>query len=717
MENKIQKICIIGAGIMGANIAALIANASYEVILLDIVANETNDRNIIVQKAMQKLLVQKPYGLSHPNRANFIKLGNIEDDLHLISECDLIIEVIIEKIAIKHDLYKKLLQYLKPNCIIASNTSTLPLKQLKLGLPDDVQSRFLITHFFNPPRYMELVELVVDSTISKNTVNNISVFLTSILGKTIVECNDTPGFIANRIGCFLLELVVSKAIKENLDPVIIDYIFSKYFYFPSTSIFGLYDLIGHDVMKLISSSLVLNLPNNDYYKKIYDNKSPLLNSMIEKNLIGRKGDGGFYRIQIINGKKIKQVINFSDESYNNLSNVEDNFISLNDIIYGDGIYQKFFKEIICEYYLYVTSLIPNVTNNIYDIDKAMKLGYSLNVGPFELLSFHIKDGFELIKKYAVSQNLEISNYLIQNAYMNIVKDNFHPNDNIFENSKILLKNESASFLHFHGKLIFTIHTKMNILNEEIFKLLLESIIFAETHDKNLYIYSETNFSAGLDLKFLAYLIENKEFQKLDDFLKLGQQTMMRMKYSTINIISCVSGIALGGGCELLLHSSYIVATQDLNAGLVEMNLGLIPAFGGIKEMFIRSQNNEDMLLKNLQNILYKNQTNSADYFVVDYNISNIEIIMNRHELLSHAFKIDVCSINKTKKIENFDLPSLNLQEKIQLDKNDKFSQRILIELQKIIDLGNVTEEQILDYERKIFIDLAKDPNILLKIKV
>nr|WP_245969044.1 3-hydroxyacyl-CoA dehydrogenase family protein [Candidatus Rickettsia colombianensi] len=301
MQNEIKKVCVIGSGVMGSGIAALIANFSHKVVLLDIIAKDSDDSNKIVKNAVENLHKQKPPPLSFPDKANFITIGNLEHDLDLIKECDLVIEVIVEKLEIKHQLYNKIIPYIKEDAIIASNTSTLPLKRLKEDLPDNIKSRFVITHFFNPPRYMELLELIIDPTVKPEVIERVSEFLTKTLGKTIVKCNDTPGFIANRVGCFLLELVARKAISQNLDVATIDKIFTSCLGLPSTGIFGLYDLIGHDVMKLISSSLLAALPANDAYHKIYVN-TPVLDKMIEKKLIGRKGDGGFYRLSVSNGK-------------------------------------------------------------------------------------------------------------------------------------------------------------------------------------------------------------------------------------------------------------------------------------------------------------------------------------------------------------------------------------------------------------------------------
>ncbi len=469
MQNEIKKVCVIGSGVMGSGIAALIANSSHQVVLLDIADKNSDDPNKIVKNAIENLHKQKPPPLTFPDKAELITIGNLEHNLDLIKECDLVIEVIVEKLEIKHQLYNKIIPYLKKDAIIASNTSTLPLKRLKENLPDDIKSRFVITHFFNPPRYMELLELIIDPIVKSEIIDRVLGFLTKTLGKTIVKCNDTPGFIANRVGCFLLELVARKAIAEKLDFVMIDKIFTSCLGLPSTGIFGLYDLIGHDVMKLISSSLLASLPNNDAYHKIYVN-TPSLDKMIEQKLIGRKGGGGFYRLSVTNGKKTKEVINIDNLSYKPAQKTDISFNNLDELLASNSVYGKFFNEIITEFYLYLASLVPSVTDNIYDIDAAMKLGYSWKYGPFELLTSQTKNSWDLIVKNANS----IPPYLANKEYQKIDKQKFNAHKDILKESKIVLENDSAKLLDYKENLVFVITTKMNCLNHDVFYLLQES---------------------------------------------------------------------------------------------------------------------------------------------------------------------------------------------------------------------------------------------------
>jgi 3-hydroxyacyl-CoA dehydrogenase/enoyl-CoA hydratase/3-hydroxybutyryl-CoA epimerase len=707
MKNKIEKVCVIGSGVMGSGIAALIANSSHKVLLLDIPSNSPNDRNAATKKALDGMINRHPAALAHPSKLTYITIGNLEDDLNLITECDLIIEVVIEKLEIKHQLYEKIIPYLKKDAIVASNTSTLPLARLKEKLPDSVKSRFLISHFFNPPRHMELLELVIDKTINLEVVERISDFLVKDLGKTIVKCLDTPGFIANRVGCYLLELVVNKAIKANLNPVTVDNIFTKLFKFPSTGVFGLYDLIGHDVMKLISDSLISTLPSSDDYKKVYLN-SPTLEKMIKSNLIGRKGLGGFYRMSVINGIKTKEVINLADLSYSPVEKVQEEFKSINELLSSDSVYGKFFQEVMVRFYLYIAGLIPSAAHNVYDIDIAMVLGYSWKIGPFELLMSYIEGGFEWLKEQASITNAPLPEYVANASYKEIDINKFHTNLNIFNKSTILLENNSAKLLLHNDKLVFTINTKVCCLDKNVFNLLLQSIDLAEKKVQDLYIYPSTNyFSAGADLKLFEKYLQDKDFTKLEEFLKLGQNTMMRLKYSSVNIVSCPVGIALGGGCEILLHSDFIVTNQELNAGLVEVALGLVPAWGGIKEMFLRAGNDKEKLLRNLRNIIECNKSSSAEYFIEDYHITNAIVNMKKSLILDDAFNLKLPKKIKTSQ-DTITLPEISLSKELDTTKYDELQISLISKLQEIISMKSIDEERLLQFERELFLELAKN---------
>ncbi|PCJ25235.1 MAG: enoyl-CoA hydratase [Rickettsiales bacterium] len=701
----IKKVCVIGSGVMGSGIAASVANSKTEVILLDIAdENPTEDKNSndassIARAAVERMFSAKPQPLLHPDFAKYITPGNLRDDLELIKECDLIIEVIPEKLPLKHKLYDSILPYLKESAILASNTSTLPARELKKNLPENVQDRFVITHFFNPPRYMELLEFVSDDNTSADAIKRISEFVTVKLGKTIVACNDTPGFIANRVGCFLLEMVVRKAIERKLDPVKIDQIFNKLLGFPKTGIFGLYDLIGHDVMGLISESLKSSLPKGDKYHDI-SKGSPVLRKMATKGLLGRKSGAGFYKLTKNNGKRTKEVIDFTRMKYSVVS-TKTIPKTIAELLEGNNKYSKFFTEILADFFSYAISLVGVVASDSGDIDKAMRLGYSLKYGIFELLEERIPSGMDWLRKASKNDALhyEPSSALRIDAWYDIAKN--------------VTSNDSAMLLDYKNQHIFVITSKMNSLNHDVFNLLIDSVARSEDTGKNLYICQSDapNFSAGADLKFFYDNIEESNFKAIEDFVELGQKAMMALKYSKASIISCAHGVALGGGCELLLHSDFVVAHQNLSAGLVELGVGLVPGWGGVKEMFLRSGGDEQKLLQNLSNILLQSKSRSAEYFAQEYGVDSL-INMNKSLILEEALAIKV---PKKPKLNLVNLPPISLAASIDSTNFDELQLSVMDFFQQIIDLKIIDEFSLLELEKEKFLRLAAKPLCLKRL--
>lgn len=708
---KIERVCVIGAGVMGSGIAAQIANSGCEVLLLDVAKTESADRSVIAKSAMEKMLITRPEPLSHASRLSFITPGNLEDDLAKIRDCQLIIEAIVEKLEIKQSLYNKLLPHLAEGAIIASNTSTIALKHLKEKLPEGFQKNFLILHFFNPPRYMSLLELISDDQTSEDVKNIASDFVIHNLGKDVVACADTPGFIANRIGCFLLELTVRKTMEYNLDIEVVDHIFSKYLSFPTTAIFGLYDLIGLDVMKLISSSLCNSLPADDKFVTIYSNL-PQIDHMIETGYNSRKGLGGFYRINNTSGTKVKEVLSFNTMEYHTCASSDSNFGNINHLMAIDSNLGKAIKEIIIEFGQYVCSLYPDVTSNIYDIDKAMRIGYNWKYGPFELFHKVIDNGFEFIAKNSKSPSFFISEKL----YSKIDDSKFSSKLNLIEDyfASEVVKTNYSSFIEFkNGDLCFSLKTKMNCLGEELFRDLMNALNYAEEREKKLYIYSDTpHFSAGADLQFVLENIVTQNWKRIDEFLILGQKVMQMIKYAKTPVIAVASGTSLGGGCELLLHSRNIVAHQQLSAGLVEVGVGLIPSFGGLKEMVIRGSKSQEKLLHNLKNILLQNKGTSADYFANDYDV-DLHITMNRADILKEALSIK--PNHHLVPVKEITLPEFDIMSNIDVKSLDDHSKHIA-ELMNSLSRKIVTEEYLLEFERECFLKLVKTSAAEAKIR-
>lgn len=699
--SKIKKVVVIGSGVMGSAIAAQVANSKTHVTLLDL-ASESNDRSAIARQAKDKLLATRPAPLSHFENANYISVGNLEDNLNEVEDADLIIEAIIEKLPIKHDLYNRISKYIaNNNSFLASNTSTLPLKDLVKGLPSNLHDRFYITHFFNPPRYMELLELV---SPGDNSSKKLTDFIERKLGKRVIHCKDTPGFIANRIGCFFLEMAVRKAIEDNLEIAIIDKIAEKYFAFPSTGIFALYDLIGHDVMELISNSLTTSLDKSDRYNQICT-PNIVLTALKEKGNIGRKSGAGFYKIDKIStpdgqAKKITSQLNFANLNYYDVS--ETKFPELpkdvETFLQSDNSYSKYFKYVMHEYFSYCASLIPSVTDNITDIDDAMKLGYGLKLGPFELL-----------EKMPANMQKSIQNNIKLPIGLSSTENKAKSSD------QIIIQNNSAMLVEKKAGYFFSLNSKMGTLNADIFNALLKSIDLAEKQQKDLYICSNAPvFSAGADLNYFYEKISNKEFQAISDLVKLGQKAMSRLKYSSTNITAAAWGLALGGGAEILLHSRNSIMHQNTNAGLVEVSVGLIPGWGGTKEMIMRGMHDPKAFIRNISNIIFANKTNSAEYFNEQYSM-NCNLNMNRQFLVEEAIALhkEPCPKNNSEKLR---MQKINLQDlKNTPETLDELQLDLIGFFEQIINKSSCSEDDLLQFEHDKFIELCRFPYALERI--
>jgi 3-hydroxyacyl-CoA dehydrogenase/enoyl-CoA hydratase/3-hydroxybutyryl-CoA epimerase len=696
-----KKICVIGSGVMGAGIAAQIANSEHNVLLLDIVNPALNNRNELPLCAKQNLLTRKPTPISHPKKLDYIEIGNIEDDLYKITECDWVIEVVLEKLEVKRDLYNKILPYLQENAILSSNTSTIPLIELKKTLPRDIQERFFITHFFNPPRYMRLVELITDGANNPLSVERITKFITKELGKTVIPCNDTPGFIANRIGCFLLEHALRCAKEFKIDVEVIDYIFHKYLSMPRTGIFGLMDLIGLDLMPLITRSMMDLLPPTDRLYHIYY-EIPELTALIKQGYNGKKGKGGFFK-----AKEALDLISFTYRPVKLISDMK--YKNINDIISENSDLGQCITKILNEFTIYIANLIPSVSDNIYDIDRAIQLGYNWKYGPFEMVVRLL--GTEYFKT-STKEYMDVPQYITEQKYKQIDLKNFALSINYLSKKQgiITLKtNDSVNLLQLDEVFCLEIKTKMGVLNHDIFNMILDAITIAEDEKKPLLIYNdELYFSAGADLKLFAEYIKSEKFDEIEEFLKLGQKAMMRMKYSNIPVISCVKGFALGGGCELLLHSSGVVAHLDSSCGLVELSVGLIPGWGGLKEMIVRGCD--------FDSLIFSTKTQSADYLQAVYKIRDLKINMNHELMFQQAKKFASIIMNDKKHYlhdKEYTIPAAIFDKYNTAEMAPHISK--IIKMMKSEFKVPMTEEQLLDMERKIFLNLVKDPETLALI--
>lgn len=625
----IKKVAVIGAGLMGSGIAAQITNAGVPVVLLDIVPPDLskfgNDRSAFANGAVQKMLKADPAPFMHPSNAALITTGNMEDDLALLAECDWIIEVVLEDLKIKHATYEKINKHRKKGSVVSSNTSTIPLHILTEPFDQAFKEDFLITHFFNPPRYMRLLELVTSKHTRKDAAQQIAAFCDIKLGKGVVECHDTPGFIGNRLGVFWLTTAINVAIEDHVPIEVADAVMSKPVGIPKTGVFGLLDLIGIDLMPHLAESLLSTLPEHDEYRKIYVDH-PFIHQMIAQGYKGRKGSGGFYRLDP-NGKakKEKQALQINaatfDESHYKkadkpqLASMEAGKAGLRAVLEADDIGGQYAWKVLSRTLAYAAALIPEITDDVVSADDGMKLGYNWKMGPFEMIDalgpawFAAKlkeEGLPVPKlleqvgagTFYKVQDGALHYFGTDGAYHKVVRaDGVLLLSDIKLASKRVIGNKSASVWNVgDGILCFEKHSKMNTFDEQIFDLIDETIALIGDGNgdyKGLVIYNEgSNFSAGANLGLALFAVNIAMWPQVQGFIDRGQQTFTNLKFAPFPVVSAPSGMALGGGCEILLNADAVQAHAETYCGLVEVGVGVIPGWGGCKEMILRFQERE-----------------------------------------------------------------------------------------------------------------------------
>ncbi|PZQ49167.1 MAG: 3-hydroxyacyl-CoA dehydrogenase [Micavibrio aeruginosavorus] len=621
----IQKVAVIGSGVMGSGIAAQVANAGIPVVLLDIVPKnlaEGEDRSKIAKGAIEKLLKQDPAPLMSTRNAKLITPGNLEDDLKLIEDCDWIVEVVLEDLKIKHVTYEKLVKHMKKGAILSSNTSTIPLEMLTEPLSKDVKKNFMITHFFNPPRYLRLLEIVVGKDTDPNVVKEVSEFCDVKLGKGVVKCKDTPGFIVNRILTFFMQSAMNVAVKDGVSIEVADAVLSKPVGIPKTGVFGLIDLVGVDLMPHLAESLLSTLPKDDPYRTIYQDY-PFIEGMIKAGYTGRKGKGGFYRL---GEGKVKQALKLSaDRPFDEaqyaaadkpkLASMDAGKKGLRAVVTAEDEGGQYAWKVLRDTLVYAASLVPDIADSVAEVDEAMRLGTNWKSGPFEMIDALGASWFAAKLKeegIAVPKLLQAvgegSFYKVENGKLMFfgTDGKYHavPRSqgvlllsDIKLNAKPVIKTGSAAVWDIgDGVLCVEFTGKMNALDDQVFEAYSQAIKMITKSDgayKAMVIYNEgSNFSAGANLGLAVFAMNIALWPQIDELVSGGQKIYKALKYAPFPVVAAPSGMALGGGCEILLHADHVQAHAETYCGLVEVGVGLIPGWGGCKEMLLRYQAEE-----------------------------------------------------------------------------------------------------------------------------
>ncbi|MDB3982615.1 3-hydroxyacyl-CoA dehydrogenase NAD-binding domain-containing protein [Candidatus Pelagibacter sp.] len=686
----IKKVVVIGSGTMGSGIAAHLCNANVPVTLLDLTTE-------ISEKARDRIFKSKPSLLLDKSQIENIKVGNINDNFDVVKEADWVVEAVVERINIKHNIYEKIFKNRKEGAIVSSNTSSIPIKVLSEKLTTEEKKDFCITHFFNPVRYMGLLEIVKNENNDLAKINSLKKFCEVELGKGAIVCNDTPGFLGNRIGVFAMQVAMTEAFKMKLSIEEADAIFGRPMGIPKTGVFGLYDLIGIDLMADVLKSFIKELSENDPFQEVAK-EIPLVKKLIETGYTGRKGKGGFYRMNKTGATKIMEAINLENGEYSTSQkiNIGSDKVDLKSLISREDKFGEYAWSVISKIIKYSSSLVPRITKDFNDIDEAMRLGFNWAKGPFEMLEeIGVENFFNKIDSFEGNEFLEnLSKNKNQNFYGSRQKyTEIETLGKVKKKATNIDGNNSAQIYRFNDYNIVEFTTKANALDYDSMDALKKAT------DKPLIIINESmQFSAGVNLTYTMDFANKGDFKSIEKFIKCFQETCKHLKYSEHPVISAPSGLTLGGGFEVMVQSNFVASHTNIVVGLVETIVGLIPAGGGCKEMLARWLDTEEAkkdanyaALKVFDIIGYgKTATSPVEAEPMKYLKPEDKKIMNRNSLLEISKEI----LNNNK---DFKAP---LETKFNLP-----GKTVLPEMNKILDkLYN--DKVILDHGLKVAQELA-----------
>ena len=728
---KINKVVVIGSGTMGSGIAAQLCNANIPVTLLDL-------KTEISQKAKERIEKSRPPLLIDKSKINGINVGNITDNFDLVSEADWIVEAVVERIDIKHDIYEKIFNKRKKDSIVSSNTSSIPISVLSEKLSEDDKKDFCITHFFNPVRYMDLLEIVKNEKSDLEKIKHLKKFCEIDLGKGAIICNDTPGFLGNRIGVYAMQVAMTEAFKMKLSIEEADAIFGRPMGIPKTGVFGLYDLIGIDLMADVLKSFIKELPSSDNFQEVAK-EIPLVKKLIETGYTGRKGKGGFYRMNKVDNKKILEAINLETGEYHPSEkiNIKSDKVDLKALISRDDKYGEYAWSVISKIINYASSLVPGITDEFNDIDEAMRLGFNWSKGPFEMLEeIGVANFFEKFKDFEGNKFLE-----------NLAKtkdEKFHGIRQKYTDIETLGKvkktassidgNSSASIYRFNDFNIVEFTTKANALDYDSMDALKKAT------DKPLIIINESmQFSAGVNLSYTMDFANKSDFKSIEKFVGYFQETCKHLKYSDHPVVSAPSGLTLGGGFEVMVQSNFVASHTNIVVGLVETIVGLIPAGGGCKEMLARWLNTEEAKkdphyapFKVFDIIGYgKTATSPVEAEPMKYLMPEDKKIMNRNRLLEVSREI--LSENKNFKAPSeteFKLPGKAVKEEMNKILEKLYNDKVILdhgllvaqELSHVLSGGDtsidktLTEDDLYKLELDAFMRLIETKETQDRIK-
>jgi 3-hydroxyacyl-CoA dehydrogenase len=608
--DDIKKVAVIGAGVMGAGVAAHFANAGIPVLLLDVVPAGAENRNITAQTALDKLLKADPAPFMHKSCADLVTPGNIEDDLPKLADVDWIVEAVVERLDVKQALYHKLAAHRRPGTAISTNTSTIPLAKLVDGMPESLRRDFLVTHFFNPPRYMRLLELVAGPETDPATVAAVVRCADHRLGKTVVRCKDSPGFIANRIGALWIESAFNHAVDLGLTVEEADAVAGRPMGVPKTGIFGLLDLVGLDLMPHVARSLLAELPADDPYHQLHRDH-PVVARLIADGYTGRKGKGGFYRLNTDSGERVKEAVDLNTGAFRPALKAELECLAeaktLPALIDHPDRGGRFARAVLADVLSYAAALVPAISDSVADVDAAMRLGYAWTYGPFELIDRLGPGRLAEVLRAAGRSVPPLLEQLGARPFYRVEQGRlqaFAPDGDYRDVERAegallladvkrrgapLAKNGSAALWDVgDGVACLEFHGKMNALDPDVMAMIRKALEIVPHGFKALVIYNEgVNFSVGANIGLALFAANIAAWAEIEAMVAEGQATYQALRYAPFPVVGAPCGLALGGGCEILLHCDAVQAHAETYIGLVEVGVGVIPAWGGCAEMLRR----------------------------------------------------------------------------------------------------------------------------------
>lgn len=636
MKRRINKVAIIGSGIMGSGIACHFANIGVDVLLLDIVPRELNEkekakglsledkvvRNRIVNDALTASVKSKPAPLYHASFKDRITTGNLDDDIAKVKNVDWIMEVVVERLDIKQQVFEKLEKYRTPGTIISSNTSGIPIKFMNEGRSEDFRKHFAVTHFFNPPRYLKLFEVVPGPDCKQEVTDFLMNYGEQFLGKTSVLAKDTPAFIGNRIGIFGIQSLFHQVKELGLTVEEIDKLTGPVIGRPKSATFRTVDVVGLDTLVHVANGIYKNCPDDEAHDlfKLPD----FINTMMENKWLGSKTGQGFYKKSVsAEGKKEILALDLDTLEYRPSKKAKFSTLELTKtidkpidrfkvLITGTDKAGEFYRKNLAAMFAYVQHRIPEISDELYRIDDAMKAGFGWENGPFEIWdAVGIEKGIELMNAEGkepaawVTEMLEAgekSFYTVKDGatyYYDIpakaqtkkpgqesfiILDNIRKTKEVFKNKGVVIEDLGDGILNVEFQ------SKMNTIGADVLAGLNKAVDLAEKDFDGLIVGNQAaNFSVGANIGMIFMMAVEQEYEELNMAIKYFQDTMMRMRYSSIPTISAPHGMALGGGCELSMHADKVVAAAETYIGLVEFGVGVIPGGGGSKEMALRAQ--------------------------------------------------------------------------------------------------------------------------------